>query len=355
MDKLFMINETNDKPLTSVKNGFAIAAQSDVHGGSPLNSKRQFASVLFNPKAKDSLVTAIPDLRGGKQPKFQAGSVIAKAIWTLTPMGDSGNKSLRSQAISRIRWQDQETWSGPEILPDPRSDSGGQFWDLYGIDLTSKPIVDCEPKNQILNPNNCLHAFLLDMPDPTQRQDASVAGTNDATKTAVKNDCPGTGQCLVSLVAIHFMVKLEPTDSLRKSGDSDWLFMTFWWTGKDNGSGLPAPWKYFQMNVTQSVREDIADGLVKNICFSPYLEGLESNGAVSNCASCHQYAAYDPHQPNSPDISDPTGDCMGKKPMKQSPADIAKCKDVESAYRSGGRIPTDRVWSLRSLVPPSSN
>src|ERR1700679_3108511 len=126
---------------------------------------------------------------------------------------------------------------------------------------------------------------------PSLRQAAELQ-QNTNNGLTINNSCGrNTPSCNIALMGIHFMIRLEESDPLRVKGGPPWVFITLWWTGRDNGTNLPSPWKYYQINVTQGFRNDSSPGSVtSNICFNPYLEGKKPFGAVSNCVNCHYFA-----------------------------------------------------------------
>jgi len=92
----------------------------------------------------------------------------------------------------------------------------------------------------------------------------------------------------------------------------DWIWATFWWSPFHDGefaaqrdevldaAGNPGleVWRNYVMDVTHAGRAvECADGNKLDSddpCYNPWLEAPLRNGRLSNCVSCHQYAAKGP-------------------------------------------------------------
>jgi len=324
----------------------------------------QFASVLFNLEAYRSILKAMPKLKSrGEGPVFDENSIIAKAIWTLIPI-KNGNSTDAQLEVSNIQSSVDEQYEPgkygvKQFIPWPgQSHDADHFWTGYGLS-TTEPVLDngaCIPTTGRAIPMNCLFSFNLDVSPknfPVVSKVVRDAKLQANNRFAINGQCGHGDHCVVALMGIHFMVRLRDKDPLIATGASHWVFMTFWWTGKENGRGLPAPWKYYQMNATQTPRMDDAFGGATNVCFNPYLESvLPPAGAVTNCVSCHQYAAYNFSDPSNSKAQNGVGPCLGGKGIGDSITPPGGCEKIRSEYFAGA-VRTDFVWSLAGH-PPSA-
>jgi hypothetical protein len=282
---------------------------SDQVMGIPANDSADLtlASVLFNNAAKDALPTSqgtlASNLSRGIIPEFQPGSVIAKAVWGIFPLDNQGNIAEGTPAFASILQSNDSTKSTYEAswnknysasLPNVLSywkqyqqvksawtvPSGGANWKFDS--------ANCAPKPGQL-PWNCMNFISV---SPSLKQAAQLT-QNTQNGLTINSGCGNAPKCNIALMGIHFMIRLRKTDPLPGNRASSWVFITLWWTGVDNGTNLPSPWKYYQINVTQDFRNDPPNvGAASNVCFNPYLEGKRGLGAASNCVNCHYYAAY---------------------------------------------------------------
>jgi hypothetical protein len=190
-------------------------------------------------------------------------------------------------------------------------------------------------------PLDCFHAVPLKLNDPT----AAVPSAEKPTSTVLWETC-GKNPCLAVLLGIHFMVHLDDNDPLHPN--APWIFMTFWWTGEDNGSHLPEPWKYYSVSATQDPRNDSAQDGSRGIIFNPYLEGVHQNGAVANCVTCHAFAAMDGKNPKNSLVGLGVGVCFGGPPIPRV-ASYAGKPCTPDQYFQPGIVSADRIWSLAHL------
>jgi hypothetical protein len=260
---------------------------------------------------------------------------------------NKGLEVTRIDAPADEGWQPQDPESLCAAAPsecmayDPENPRG---WTWHPLNSSLQGDTGCKPAENQPIPMGCLHFHTFEMSNAIEAKNAEIAQGDAQTRKAVDSYCQPTDQCVAVLMGIHLMVRRPDADMLGNANESPWIFMTFWWTGEDNRSGLPAPWKYFQMNVTKTARIDDARVGMKNICYNPYLEGTNSNGAVSNCVSCHRFAAYNHAHPDLPTLSTGVDACHGGKPIPEP-----SCKNAEADYWDG-LVSTERVWSLAS--PP---
>ena len=150
----------------------------------------------------------------------------------------------------------------------------------------------------------------------------------------------------------------------------NWLWASFWWTKEINQDfkGLPQ-WQHFSacaISTPRSVRprDNFPVEFDSSVCFNPYLEGVRStNGIVSNCLSCHQFAAYRPPTQHAatttPDKNDPCsnempttqisdGSCLGL-PNEQGVVGVPiKCAQSPACYWKKS-LATRFLWSLADM------
>jgi len=96
----------------------------------------------------------------------------------------------------------------------------------------------------------------------------------------------------MAVTAFHYTTKEIP----------NWVWATFWWhdspgagrfsSDRPDATVLKAPWRNYLMGVGYDMdKPSEADGSPK-IVFNPYIEAGFSNGANSNCMTCHQRAVW---------------------------------------------------------------
>jgi hypothetical protein len=153
----------------------------------------------------------------------------------------------------------------------------------------------------------------------------------------------------------------------HKSSDGLWYFYAFAWTnnlpsdsvcqspiegadpaqtrcGGMSNAGQPsylAPWSHYVMNTTSQLEQPKAPG----ICFNPYLEGLKRGGAVTNCARCHQFAAYAPKlTPQGAMVQTQPVSWFTTQPTLGNSAVPIQAGQVSLNLKY--YVPTDFLWSL---------
>jgi hypothetical protein len=319
----------------------------------------QLASVLLNKAARDSLLSVVSNWKTGtlSSVAMQPGSILAKAIWKGVPMEGQIASDAEDFYIypPRNRLDNGDGTGDQAPTLDVHRDfdaiiiDANQVADNSSCALSRR--VDPEPSRRHISPD-CFHGYLLKAKSDLLPKTVS---TIDLPPTAIVYSACMNRPCYYILLGIHFMVRLGSDDPLYRDG-APWLFITFWWTGQDNKVFAGAPWKYYQMNVTQVERDDPRAGYPPNICYNPYLEGPLPNGAVSNCASCHKFAriSLDKTATSAQDIG--VGDCFGSRAFpftgansKGDPCD----REALIAYDQR-RIKADFVWSLAHLNDPKN-
>ena len=279
--------------------------------GTPANGSADLtlASVLFNNTAKAVLSgapgTLASHLRQRAIPQFQPGSVIAKAVWGIFPLDDQGNIAAGTPVFASILQTTDSTKPTYEAswikqygatFPNPISDLNWKNYDQVKSAWTV-PAASSHWKFDAANclvepgqlPWNCMNYMSI---SPSLKQAAQLLQDQQDGLT-INTACGDAPKCNIALMGIHFMVRLRDKDPLPGKRASSWVFITLWWTGIDNGTNLPSPWKYYQINVTEDFKNDPPNiGPASNVAFNPYLEGKLALGAASNCLNCHYYAAY---------------------------------------------------------------
>jgi hypothetical protein len=333
--------------LSLLSGGMRVPLQDVIVHRGPLfaTEPAQLASVVFNEKARKSLQSTVDAWNQGdlSKVKMDSGSILAKAIWNRVPMSNDGVSLPGAQVL---------------IYPHNSSPAGGAgggtlqpeltLNDFQQVKLDERAPSDssaCANPVDAISPL-CFHAYPLKADSKLIQQ--AVFGI-DATSKVLFSFCDSS-PCYFVLDGIHLMVRLDPSDPLYRD-DTPWLFITFWWTGQDNKVLGDAPWKYYQMNVTQLGRNDNAGvpESLRNICFNPYLEGPNPNGAVSNCVSCHRFAEVVPDKKAVSLVSVGSGECLGTRPIGFAGTDSSGARCItEKAYKKLG-VRSDLVWSVARL------
>jgi len=334
--------------------------------GAPANNSANatLASVLFNSVAKDALPDS-PDalsanLRRGAIPQFEPGSIIAKAVWGIFPLDSSGNIKEDTPVFASILQENdsskptyEASWNKtyntpalPNILSSWKQyDRVKSAWTVpsAGADWKFDP-VHCAVKSGQL-PWKCMNYIPVSL---SLKQAAELTKDTQEGLT-INSGCGDAPKCNIALMGIHFMIRLRKSDPLPGNRASSWVFITLWWTGIDNGTKLPSPWKYYQINVTQNFRIDPPSvGAGSNVCFNPYLEGKQGLGAASNCVNCHYYAAY--NTSTSTSMSSSGGDPlhgMNYSSVVRRPSN--GCASSEDYAGQQGVVCTDFVWSTADV------
>jgi hypothetical protein len=148
----------------------------------------------------------------------------------------------------------------------------------------------------------------------------------------------------------------------------NWTWQTFWWSGRPGGDGnqnypfstespalqaaVGSQWSHFVMTTTFG-KPPSDNTHLPAIVYNPYLEGLLTNGdgTKSNCASCHQYAAFATAAP----LDHATlGYQLGIVRSGDSPLSCSSADPNPASYFEGAEK-MDCLWSLsESNAFPSS-
>jgi hypothetical protein len=281
----------------------------------------ELASVLFNEQAACSIwrlqlkgqgrslaLTLAQLQRADKDqtiPDMDEGSIVIKTIWESvrrTPnhtetvgvpvfykgiLDDRGNVAKRNNNLGNpIQWDHKIT-----------------------IDTGSQDEACTGPSSDVSFPQSCFFLIPLTQSDSPefQRQIANrifVNGSDNSPAYAI-------------LVGLNMM-------ELEKEFPN-WLWSSFWWAKEpdDDFQDLPR-WKHFSYCAVSAPRSarPIANFPVEfkeSVCFNPYLEGAsDPNGIISNCLSCHQFAAYRPRTPDKEPTTQTEDDpCSKEKPTTQ--------------------------------------
>jgi hypothetical protein len=225
-----------------------------------------------------------------------------------------------------------------------------KYWTPFSIDMNVKDASGgCTPETWVV-PLDCIHQYLINAEKGSAGMRILTAMQNEPVRQTFKAVYPScaTKDCLLLLMGIHIMMRLKDGDPATQGGKYPWVFMTFWWTGQDNGRKLPEPWKYYQMNVTQSPRDDSPAAADHNVCFNPYLEGVEQGGPQSNCVNCHTFAAWNPEPGHVSPVTTGAG-ILGAVPIGFTPD-----PKIAEPYKQQNRL-TDFVWSMASYPGPKSS
>ena len=238
-------------------------------------------------------------------------------------------------------WSKNRIATAPNGQVDEASDSG-----LCKSDLTLKATA---PSPNPTIPGMCL--FHVDM-NPSMKDAMAVLQKNVAPELPAAANC--YHGCDLVLVGIHTMRFIH-----KPGKESHWLWATFWWTPQSNHR-YAGPWAHFQMKATSV-------GLSKDdpstVVYNPYLEGLsDTNGAVSNCIQCHQFAGFDVNGPQNsnlsvarmPEVVQSTGSALGLpnllQPMSCSVFDTNATDPLTCGYFTSQTIQTQRIWSLTTRL-----
>jgi hypothetical protein len=303
----------------------------------------QLASVLYNGIAADFIKNQMKIAPGSVSiPKLPAGSVITKAIWALV------SKNIdQTLYVTDFTPETERIETGDSFINPPTKGGDNPHFSAVALDLSSAQ--KCEKSYSASTPmtitsGDCIHLY---------KEVKNIPITNQYPADFQHNCNP---ECVVALVGLQFMV--------RTRKDDNWIWISVWWTGRDNGKLKNAPWKYYTVDVTNTARSIRTgkDGNQMNIIFNPYLEGVTPpNGANSNCVNCHSYAAFDATTGFSKSS-------MGVDPAHGGPPlpTIASPQDIpplslptpSSPIQAGDyldqSVQTDFLWSIADKTQPPS-
>jgi len=324
------------------------------------------ASVMLNQQAVESIQGLVknPPL-SDRPPIMESGAMLTKAIWTVRTLDlDDFKRSgicLNQHApfVTKVQWRGKyENYpSMPDTLPNPNDlevpkPTMQQGWFKPEISCTN---ADSRGDVDPAIPVRQFHAFAvhtkgvpISPPEPIAEASEEAVG-----RAAVQAQCGNKENCLALMMGIHIMVKISPADGKFGLDTTPvWVFMTFWWTPKDNKTGLPEPWNHYQLNVTTNPRVDHSDGTADNVIFNPYLEGTSKPaGARTNCVNCHSLARYNAMMTG--DDLRAAGSTCGSLPIGKSVPQDCGCS---GKYLSDTRSATiDKVWSIVSLLDTDAN
>ncbi|HKF47737.1 MAG TPA: hypothetical protein VKB38_10300 [Terracidiphilus sp.] len=136
---------------------------------------------------------------------------------------------------------------------------------------------------------------------------------------------PGSTPSAYVLVGLNIAHKIQGT----------WYWYTFSWLDGESdkissaGGQCMSTWHQYCMNVTNSQ--------AGKACFNPYLEGQQPGGIYSNCARCHQFAAFPKNEMDG--ISLVNG-------LSPTPTNSGQFQQYMR-----GAISVDSLWSLISHLP----
>ncbi|WP_263382581.1 hypothetical protein [Granulicella arctica] len=309
------------------------------HGDAMTTNGPQLAQVLYNQVAATYIKKNFKTYVNGKIPSLQlpAGSIIAKAVWAKIDLSAAAPAIYSSNftSLTETIQSDATSVSNP-YLASPHPEWTSLTFDKHPG--TPCGLTASVPQAGTSVSDQCLHTYTLD-PKTTSQALATLAASHDVLTR-------GCQKCLVALVGVNMMIR--PRDK------QDWIWITLWWNGRDNGpehstaSVLSAPWKYYEMNVTNSVRQQ-ANGSSPNIIFNPSLEGMEMNGRVANCRTCHNYAASSKASRSASMSGCGAGSTLGSAPVPSPVGSQAAQQQALSKRYLDAVLTTDSVWSLAGV------
>jgi hypothetical protein len=340
--------------LTLLRDSVRLPVQLELNHSLDKATPQQFASVLFNKQAAVSVIDGEMKLNVDKPIKFLKGSMLAKVVWTVIPIDGGKNQPFFPMYVTKVMnpADEQNLSPNPFVAPPPP----GNYWSQFSIDMSVKDASGgCRPETGVV-PLNCIHQYSFPGGKGSSGANLIAAMEHEPVRQtfdAVNHICT-TDTCMLALMGVHIMKRLTDDDPSTQGGKYPWLFITFWWTGQDNGQNLPEPWKYFQMNVTQLPRVDEAEAGKHNICFNPYLESVKVGGPQSNCVNCHTFAAWNPAKGHASPAPAGAGIKLGAAAIATPPSAKA-VMDYKNQFR-----PTDFVWSMATFPgmtsgPPSKS
>ncbi len=231
----------------------------------------QVASVLYNRIAADALQQRLASFpTSGAVQQLPAGSMIVKPIWALVSRDQDQTLFVtKTTPASERIWKAANTHFPYPVAEDKR------FFEPIALSTARADRKPCDISPTGLPSvitGQCVHLY-RHIVRPTSNEESSDFMFR----------CQPS--CTTVLVGLQLMVRTETA--------KDWVWIGMWYTGRDNGR-LPAPWKYYTIDVTNTPRGALVAGK-PNIVFNPYLEGVTANGngAMANCQNCHSYAAHD--------------------------------------------------------------
>lgn len=304
---------------------FEVPVQLRAPSGSHETAPTELSSVYYNCLAASSMKKIIHAENSDRAAPVElpAGSVIVKLIWDIK--GTLTADHPKALYDSTLTPEDELNWIPPQDLQLSAPPGSPQDWTAYNY----CPVSGCGgAAGQNTVSRNSL--YVVDFP-PKQ-----VTVTNGfVDKICEDVDCTAT------LMGVNMMA--------RTHTGGDWIWITLWWKGKDQNNHLPPPWNNYTFEAIDTdrthPRTHSPSGM--NILFNPYLEGLNPNGRVSNCRTCHSYAGLAQDPGNQQELRN-TGIKLGAPDPNVIPADPAGFLKPLKA------VPTDMVWSLsREPDPPA--
>jgi hypothetical protein len=336
--------------VTILRNSLRLPVQLADTQSSKADNGPRFAAVLFNQQAADSVREAEQELTSGGKVEFQQGSMIAKVIWNIISIKNGKSEPQLPMWVTKVMDAHGEQMFPPDAFSPP-SPATTDYWTSYSIDTNVKDSSGgCTPDTAVV-PLDCIHWYEFSAMPGSPGSTIIAAMLKESVRhtfRTVYQYC-SDDDCMLVLMGIHIMKRLDDSDPASQGGKYHWLFMTFWWTGQDNHQNLPEPWKYYQVNATQLPRNDNAVACRHNVCFNPYLESVQSAGPQSNCVNCHTYAAWNPATGHDSPVRKGASESLGAAPIgvKINPI-VADC--YAHKYR-----PTDFVWSLAGYASENSS
>jgi len=314
------------------------------------------ASVMMNKEAVESIQPLVKSRPSpGNVPAIQSGAILTKAIWTARTL-DYGNSdtgiclSRHRPVVTKVvlNGTSEGYPAMPAVIPNPNNlPPPKEAW--------FKPEISCDDTDssgmsEAPIPVSQFHAFGVHTKGVAQASPGQfvTVSTEAAGRAAVESECGNRSNCLALMMGVHIMAKISPAEGhFGSDTNPTWVFMTFWWTPDDNGSGLPEPWNHYQLNVTTEPRVDHSDGTADNIIFNPYLEGIAAPaGAEVNCVTCHSLARYNANMTGE-DLRFNGGSCGNLCIGQSAPRD---CGDFGKYLADSNSVPVDRVWGIVSLL-----
>jgi hypothetical protein len=264
-------------------------------------------------------------------PPLDYGSIIVKTVWEVFHATSKADQFDEIPVVDGLLLADPTALGSKNSLSAPLLWSGGKQHSA-GLDVASQDGESLGPSQGGSFPKSCFMLLSLQGNDKNLQQEMSgliTAGTDPFLNNPR----------YLALVGVNIM-ELEPAYP-------HWMWSAFWWTKETNKSVSSLPqWKHFAGCATSKTRE-----MDTSVCFNPYLEAVVGdNGIISNCRTCHQYAAYGPNTTVNQQRAD--GTCLGAPGLPDLKGKVtSSCKKTPDQYHQSS-LSTRFLWSLADLDTP---
>jgi hypothetical protein len=330
--------------------------------GQTATTTKVWASVLYNKQAACSIARILRNApnglagllasqAGADKPIIAAidpGAMVVKTIWAaigedpeskLTDPVPVVDKSLYTESNQGTTWN-RSTWT---LNQQTAWTTSGHYVRIATLQKSVKcpDRVSTDPQSPPTLPLSCFS--WISVADHAADLPALAHGL-------LFPDGPGAAKnqpTYLVLVGVNVM-HLPP-------GYPQWRWSAFYWTKEMNSKFADQDsWKHFTSSAVDVVRSpSVTDWTSRTVCFNPYLEAMANppgNGLVSNCLSCHQFAAYKPTTASGTNQDARTvGTCFGSPDTQGQVGVNGKCSSETEADYFARSLNTRFLWSVGDI------